>query len=615
MAYLKQAFGDQPDPITHPLTGDALTIGRHESCDVVIQSPSVSRHHARITAEGSRYFVEDLGSRNGTILNGRAISRKTPLSNGDRLEVSTLPFVFFAQDSLDGDSGNWGYRPTVISVSDSAVPSQNSAARHTVERGDEISYEQLGRDQLRDSQILSRVSMIGIDESGSGPVAQDAGHKLAQALKLTHGLRRAIRTDEILGTVLESLFEFFSAAECVAVITRNRTRTGLVVAAAAAREKNRDAQICLPVLHHSMECFEAILFVDYWQKPSESGHKADVSVARYILSAPLVGRSSEAFGAIQVDTGQTDRSFSQSELEQLAILIHIISAALENAAEVDLEVARALVDRGLEDASRLRASLGPLSPPGVPGFRWGHQIIAAPDIAADLIDYATLSDGRIACLLIDVPGRGSEAAGLLVCLTRLLIGAIVETESAAAALRTAERELQKRIGHVPMITSVGVLILDPKSATVSVTVAGHCIPVRIRDGITQTVTDDAVVGPPIGTGRPASGEGCILLEKGDSLVLFSDGVSKLIDPTGRMMSGQTLVELVDLAGRDTGCTLDIGLRVGLEKFRNGCPVPDDVAFVCVQRLRSKTKDSDEGSQSRSSTVTKPWKGSETWDMQ
>ncbi len=612
MAYLKQAFGDQPDAATHPLTGDILTIGRHETCDVVVESPAVSRFHAKITAEGSRFFVEDLGSRNGTILNGRAISRKTPLKNGDRLEVSTLPFVFFAQDSLDSDSGNWGYRPTVISVSDSAVADCNSSARQTVERGDEISYQQLGRDQLRENQILSRVALGSRD--AAYPVDDDAPRKLRQVLTLTHGLKRAIRTDEILAATLEAVFEFFPAAECVSVITRSRSRTGLVVDAAAAREEGRDAQICLPVLHHSMENFEAILFVDYWQMPP-AGHQIAKSVPRYVLSAPLVGRSLEAFGAVQVDTGHTARSFSHAELEQLAVLAHLVSMALENANEVDLEVSRCLSDRGLEDASRLRASICPLMPPVVPGYRWGHQIIAAPDIAADLIDYTTLADGRIACLLIDVPGRGAEAIGLLVCLTRLLIGALTESGSAGAALRLTEQELMKRLGHVPMITSVGVMLLHPGSAIAEITIAGHCVLAGIRSGRAETFSHADVVGPPLGTGQQNGQQARIKLAKGDSLVLFSDGVTKLINSTGQVLSGQTLVQLIDEAAKNPVGSMDIGLRVGLEKYRNGSPVPDDVAMACVQRLPT-ADDSHVGTvvSDPSTEQEKPWKGSETWDM-
>jgi diguanylate cyclase (GGDEF)-like protein len=71
--------------------GRAFEIGRDASCDLTLQDTSVSRRHARITAtEGRTYLVEDLGSRNGTFVNGRPVTRET-FTVGDRLEVGSVP--------------------------------------------------------------------------------------------------------------------------------------------------------------------------------------------------------------------------------------------------------------------------------------------------------------------------------------------------------------------------------------------------------------------------------------------------------------------------------------------------------------------------------------------
>jgi hypothetical protein len=74
----------------------AITIGRTDECDVVLYDPGVSRQHARIFSEGPSYFVEDMGSANGTKVNGLAV-KKQQLSEGDSVALGAVVFRFSEQ--------------------------------------------------------------------------------------------------------------------------------------------------------------------------------------------------------------------------------------------------------------------------------------------------------------------------------------------------------------------------------------------------------------------------------------------------------------------------------------------------------------------------------------
>jgi pSer/pThr/pTyr-binding forkhead associated (FHA) protein len=67
--------------------GDELTIGRAEKCHIVVDDTYVSQVHARFYANGESYFVEDLGSTNGTYLNRRRLTSPAELSRGDRVKI------------------------------------------------------------------------------------------------------------------------------------------------------------------------------------------------------------------------------------------------------------------------------------------------------------------------------------------------------------------------------------------------------------------------------------------------------------------------------------------------------------------------------------------------
>ena len=75
---------------------DEITLGRAESNDVVLLSTTASRDHARLLERNCRWFVEDLGSLNGTLLNGHRIPSRTPLTlrHGDRLQFGAQVIVF-----------------------------------------------------------------------------------------------------------------------------------------------------------------------------------------------------------------------------------------------------------------------------------------------------------------------------------------------------------------------------------------------------------------------------------------------------------------------------------------------------------------------------------------
>jgi pSer/pThr/pTyr-binding forkhead associated (FHA) protein len=75
---------------------NAITIGRTDECDVVLYDPGVSRQHARIFSEGTSYFVEDMGSANGTKVNGQAV-KKHQLSEGDSVALGAVVFRFSEQ--------------------------------------------------------------------------------------------------------------------------------------------------------------------------------------------------------------------------------------------------------------------------------------------------------------------------------------------------------------------------------------------------------------------------------------------------------------------------------------------------------------------------------------
>jgi DNA-binding response OmpR family regulator len=75
-----------------------MIIGREEDCDIVLPSRQVSRNHARIRRSGGRHILEDLGSKNGTFVNGQETTEPYTLQDGDEIQIA-LSFKLFFVDA------------------------------------------------------------------------------------------------------------------------------------------------------------------------------------------------------------------------------------------------------------------------------------------------------------------------------------------------------------------------------------------------------------------------------------------------------------------------------------------------------------------------------------
>jgi predicted component of type VI protein secretion system len=71
----------------YALSTQPVVIGRENANDLTLKDPEVSRKHARITYQGGRYYIEDLGSTNGTFLNDQPVRVQSPIDHGDVIRL------------------------------------------------------------------------------------------------------------------------------------------------------------------------------------------------------------------------------------------------------------------------------------------------------------------------------------------------------------------------------------------------------------------------------------------------------------------------------------------------------------------------------------------------
>lgn len=85
----------------YTLGSDLVTVGRHQQSDIFLNDITVSRRHAEVRRDGSKYLVSDLGSLNGTYVNRERVD-SSPLASGDELQVGKFRLLFLAKTEPDG---------------------------------------------------------------------------------------------------------------------------------------------------------------------------------------------------------------------------------------------------------------------------------------------------------------------------------------------------------------------------------------------------------------------------------------------------------------------------------------------------------------------------------
>src|SRR5215210_6154244 len=129
MAELIVKYPDR-SPDTFPLGRLRITIGRSARNDLCIPDPFASRVHAEVRREGDQYFLQDLGSANGTLYNGETVEGVIRLTPGGRVQIGETEIVF--DDGIGGSlNATMITDPDIIGPVPEATIAMNSADRTT----------------------------------------------------------------------------------------------------------------------------------------------------------------------------------------------------------------------------------------------------------------------------------------------------------------------------------------------------------------------------------------------------------------------------------------------------------------------------------------------------
>ncbi len=531
---------------TVPLQGDRFVIGRSSTADLCFpEDAGLSRQHMAFGRDGDNWTVQDLGSKNGTLVNNIPLRAKLTLKAGDRITAGHLAIVF-------DDKGSGARPQDGVVVFESAEPDPPSTSTIFTSLEGALSSQTIvdrpGQHGAKQVQALIRA---GQELAGRGTLADLFPLILDLAIEGVGAQRGVVMTLE--GDSLEvkaNKGEGFHISSAVRDRVINEKASVLV----------RDAQLD--------EAFrERMSIVE--QK------------VRTLMAVPLQTEK-RTIGLIYVDSPNMFRAFTKDDLSLLTVMANVAAIRIEHARLAEVEETERRMARELDQAAEIQRSFLPAAAPEVAGADLAGYNAACRTVGGDYYDFFTYPNGRVAMVLGDVSGKGMPASLMMMGLQARVQVLADEPQNLAATINRLNKITCKNCPSNRFITFF-IALLDPATGELVYCSAGHNPPFIVRaDG---SVTSLEGGGPPLGILSMANySEYRAKVEPGDSLAIYSDGVTEATNAEQEEFGEERFADVL-AANRQKSATEIVGaVTKALTDFAAGSPPADDITLMVARRL-------------------------------
>jgi sigma-B regulation protein RsbU (phosphoserine phosphatase) len=523
------------------LEKERVTIGRSRENDIFLPDQWLSRQHAAIRRDAGGFVLVDLGSKNGTLVNGAVIKDDRVLHDGDVITLGEHLLTY--KDT----------RP-VLEHEPELLGTRVFSARELTSVSSEPSHEA--------AEIARQNRVLGILSAG----------ELLLHRPLT----------ELFDLILKMLFEAVPA-ERGAILLLEGQPVALQVKASRARSGGSDVKVSRSIARRVVDDRVSVLIPNVLDDAAFREQESIVATGiRSAVCAPLwlgVSGQDEVIGLVYLDSLRGTHTFSEQDLRIVTALASVAAAKIENARLLEDRLEKQRLEEEMRVAAEIQRWLMPKAAPQVPGYCLVGSNKPCRTIGGDYYDF-DVENGQLLLALGDVSGKGTGAALLMTVLRAATRGHWTEGTPAEAVGRI-NRTVAQNVPNGKYITFF-MARLDPATGRIAYVNAGHNPPLLIRtDGSVETLTEGGMV---LGLFESVPyADGVIDLRPGDALIIFSDGVTETWSPQDEEFGDDGLKNIAVEHRRCDVATLQDHILQALERHAAGGKATDDRTLVVLKR--------------------------------
>jgi sigma-B regulation protein RsbU (phosphoserine phosphatase) len=366
----------------YELTEGEYVIGRRSDCQVFVPDMRVSRQHARLRQNAGRWEIEDLGSNNGTWVNGARIAAPQPVRAGDEVTIASNRIrVEGAADDAEHHHSSGDARLTIVEAAGPVVRSREDSGAHPLVR---VTTPLSASTELRNLRLLER--------------------KLTALTAILAAAAKTPDPEALLEGLLDPLLEMFSQADTVGVLVEDERSGELQIKYHKARERSFTGGLRVPgtIITHVVQDRRGVLLGEAAATGGE--------VAGTRMGAPLSAQNAH-YGVIYVEGSRA--GFRQEDVDLLQMVAAQTALALHAAGRGPLQQAeRDRLERDLRVARQIQRSLLPPAVPSVVGLDYAVHYEPAYQIGGDFYDFIWHDEGHLALAIGDVSGKAISGRAL-----------------------------------------------------------------------------------------------------------------------------------------------------------------------------------------------------------
>jgi adenylate cyclase len=300
--------------------GGTLVVGRALTSDIPVLDPTISRRHAEVACDAEGVRVRDLGSSNGTFLNGVKVD-EARLAPGDVVTFGKVPFRL---KEMAADAREPGVTPAEFPASGVGGA---TIIRRLPTRGD-------SRPPFGAARRSADRTAVGEEITDERPLEDKTEQKLALLLEVSKGLARAVDVDALLDRIVGETYKILDV-DRVAILLADDKGDLQPKIARDKRGANAGRMVPQSIVRKVVEEKVAILSDNTLEDQRFSGQSIVMQRVRSAMCGPLIGSEERVLGVLYVDNVTTARRFSEEDLEFLIAFAGIAGVAIENSQFAD----------------------------------------------------------------------------------------------------------------------------------------------------------------------------------------------------------------------------------------------------------------------------------------
>jgi len=306
---------------------------------------------------------------------------------------------------------------------------------------------------------------------------------------------------------------------------------------------------------------------------------------RSILCLPLIGNGDSLVGVIQVLNKRNRETFDEIDESLLAGLSDHITVALERGRLIEAYIEKERLEEGLKLAHDIQMSMLPKTFPPFPERRdldIFAAITPAKKVGGDFYDFFFLDENRLCFAIGDVSGKGVPAALFMAVIKTLFKAIAGRVQNPGEILSTVNREIC-RDNDSQMFTTLFCGILDTRTGEIRYSNGGHNPPYHLsRAGVQQVPkTGGRVLGLLEETTYAGSR---LVLGPGETLLLYTDGVTEALDPAEQFFSERRLESILTQINFASAREQIEHLTREITLFAAGAEQADDITTLAIRFL-------------------------------